>query len=250
MARLLQQLALEKVRNHDEEGARQVLVEKAGVMEALEKGAVKAEANYTLARKLASKIADKQAALLNKVRPPTSSSSGSGSSSWSSAAPSSGSSSSSYYPKVPDILPDTGSNHQPLKWKWEQSLIEARMRLASEEAKAQAEGVGARARRSAEDAIAAAQARLGQTAQEGISAAQARLRQQAQQDIAEAQARLRAQGSKAGSSLEEARARLRLREQEVLEYVRRVMARYRRGEYVSEEELEFAFQQLEQRARL
>ncbi|GFH28450.1 uncharacterized protein HaLaN_26941, partial [Haematococcus lacustris] len=41
MARLLQQLALEKVRNHDEEGARQVLVEKAGVMEALEKGAVK-----------------------------------------------------------------------------------------------------------------------------------------------------------------------------------------------------------------
>ncbi|GFH16206.1 uncharacterized protein HaLaN_12585, partial [Haematococcus lacustris] len=66
MARLLQQLALEKVRNHDEEGARQVLVEKAGVMEALEKGAVKAEANYTLARKLASKIADKQAALLNK----------------------------------------------------------------------------------------------------------------------------------------------------------------------------------------
>ena len=34
---------------------------------------------------------------------------------------------------------------------------------------------------------------------------------------------------------------------QVLAYVRRIMARYRRGEYVSEDELEFAFQQLEKR---
>jgi hypothetical protein len=34
---------------------------------------------------------------------------------------------------------------------------------------------------------------------------------------------------------------------QVLDYVRRIMSRYRRGEYVSEEELEFAFQQLEKR---
>ena len=34
---------------------------------------------------------------------------------------------------------------------------------------------------------------------------------------------------------------------QILEYCRRIVARYRRGEYVTEQELEFAFEQLERR---
>lgn len=51
----------------------------------------------------------------------------------------------------------------------------------------------------------------------------------------------------AEESIAEARERLRAQDTQILEYCRRIVARYRRGEYVSEDELEFAFDQLERR---
>lgn len=51
----------------------------------------------------------------------------------------------------------------------------------------------------------------------------------------------------AEESIQSAQERLRQQDAEVLAYVRRIMTRYRRGDNVSEEELEFAFQQLEKR---
>eukprot|EP00798_Chlamydomonas_sp_ICE-L_P031376 gene31376-6535_t len=49
------------------------------------------------------------------------------------------------------------------------------------------------------------------------------------------------------NSITEAQQRLRQQDAEVLAYVRSIMARYKKGEYVSEDELEFAFRQLETR---
>ncbi len=54
----------------------------------------------------------------------------------------------------------------------------------------------------------------------------------------------------AEESIQQAQERLRQQDAEVLAYVGRIMARYRRGEYVAEDELEFAFQQLEKRFML
>ena len=48
-------------------------------------------------------------------------------------------------------------------------------------------------------------------------------------------------------SIQEAQQRLRKQEAEILAYVKEIMSRYRRGDYVAEEELEFAFRQLESR---
>lgn len=60
-----------------------------------------------------------------------------------------------------------------------------------------------------------------------------------------AQARIR---TNAGESLAAARARLAAQEAEALSRVRQLMARYRAGEYVSEDELDWAFRVLERRA--
>ncbi len=51
----------------------------------------------------------------------------------------------------------------------------------------------------------------------------------------------------AEESLAQARERLRAQDAQILEYCRRIVSRYRRGEYVAEDELEFAFDQLEKR---
>jgi hypothetical protein len=51
----------------------------------------------------------------------------------------------------------------------------------------------------------------------------------------------------AEESIQEGQERLRRRDAEIMAYISGIIARYRRGDLVAEEELEFASQQLEQR---
>uniref|UniRef100_A0A7S0S0X0 Uncharacterized protein n=1 Tax=Chlamydomonas leiostraca TaxID=1034604 RepID=A0A7S0S0X0_9CHLO len=245
MVRLLEELALEKVKSGDESGARQALAEKASAKEALEKNSTKSQANFELAQKLAAAIGQKQAALLAALRAATSAtttssaapnqptqdprpagsqSAGTGAS-YSSSTYSSGSS----YGSTSGFSNDATATGGPA-WRWQQSLAEAKERVRKQEATAQQLGRAARL-----------------SAEESIASARERLKAQTEASLSEAQQRIREAAAGSGSSIEAAQERLKQRDEEVLAYVRRVMGRYRRGEYVSEEELEFAFKQLEQR---
>jgi hypothetical protein len=51
----------------------------------------------------------------------------------------------------------------------------------------------------------------------------------------------------ADESIKEAQARLRKQDAEMTAYVDSILARFRKGEYVDQEELDFAFQQMERR---
>jgi len=222
MVRLLDDLALEKVRGGDEEAAKQVLLEKTSTGEVLDKASAKSQANYALAAKLAQRIGEKQNELLellrmNPLAAGTSSTNSTNSSSTSSSSTSSNRSSSG-----------SGSG-RPYAAPWEKSLEEARERIRTAE-KDTASSVRV-ARKGAEESVAAALTRLRakDAERESLGQARDRLKRNAEESIAEAQERLRQQDA------------------EVLAYVRRVMGRYRRGEYVSEDELEFAFMQLEKR---
>lgn len=234
MARLLEQLALEKVSQQDESGARQALQEKAAVMETLDKNSAKADVNYKLAAVLASKISTKQSQLLSQLRASGNDQQGSTTSSYSSPSYSSpasspGYSSSSASSGYSSSYSSSDSTDGP-KWKWQQSLEEAKERLKSQEAAASRDGRMAKL-----------------SAEASILEAKQRISSQASQSIRDAQERLRAMDSNSQNTIAAAQARLRMRDEEVLKYVRRIMARYRAGEYVSEDELEFAFRQLEKR---
>lgn len=231
MARLLEQLALEKVSQQDESGARQALQEKAAVMETLDKNSAKADVNYKLAAVLATKISTKQSQLLSQLRASSNDqhTSSYSSSSYSTPVSSTGHSSSSASSGYSSSYMSSNNTDGP-KWKWQQSLEEAKERLKSQEAAASRDGRMAKL-----------------SAEASILEAKERISSQASQSIRDAQERLRAMDSNSQNTIAAAQARLRMRDEEVLKYVRRIMARYRAGEYVSEDELEFAFRQLEKR---
>eukprot|EP00198_Chlamydomonas_reinhardtii_P001079 XP_001690414.1 predicted protein [Chlamydomonas reinhardtii] len=194
MSRLLEDLALEKVKQGDDAGAKQVLQEKNSIKEIIDSSNNKAQANFALAGKLATLIGDKHHQLLELM--------GGASSAAGSA-----------------------------------SGAEAQQRVR--QAEAEASKMGRLAAMSAEDSIQAARDRLAQRQAElGIAAGSSG------ESILQARDRLR---RTAEESIQEARARLREQDAQILEYCRRIVARYRRGEYVTEQELEFAFEQLERR---
>lgn len=249
MVQLLDKLALEKIKEGDEDGARQVLKEKASTGDVLQRTNARAQVNYTLASKLADKIGMVQRQLVDILSPaggsdggssaaqqpqpaspqPTSSasttaaSSSTFSGSGSGAAGGYGYGSSSYGAGGGAF----GGGYVPRKPSWEQSIEAARERIRSAEQFAAAEGL-----------------RANRQARESVEAARERLRQQALESVANAQRRVRA---KATESIAEARARIAAEDSAVLAKVQALMARYRSGEYVSEDELEWAFRQLERR---
>lgn len=65
MTRLLERLAMDKVAEGDDAGARQVLQEKAAVAEVLSRTSSRAQTNFALAAKLAEKIGQHQADLMD-----------------------------------------------------------------------------------------------------------------------------------------------------------------------------------------
>ncbi|GLC52523.1 hypothetical protein PLESTB_000639100 [Pleodorina starrii] len=249
MSKLLEDLALEKVRTGDEAGAKTVLQEKNSLREIIDKSNSKAQVNFALAGKLAALIGDKHnelVALLGDPNQQQQQQQGWGQEQASSSErPVYGSGSS--WPEPPSPVSGYGSRGVTAaggygsggggggyQMPWERSLVEARQRVRQAEAEAQR--MGRLAAMSAEDSIAAARERLAQRGPQGpgdrtesILQARERLRRSAEESIAEARERLRAQDT------------------QILEYCRRIVTRYRRGEYVSEDELEFAFEQLERR---
>ncbi|GIL75541.1 hypothetical protein Vretimale_15154 [Volvox reticuliferus] len=224
MSKLLEDLALEKIKAGDEGAAKMVLQEKNSLREIIDKSNAKAQANFALAGRLASLIGDKHHELVDLL--------GRGSQGLGQGLTDTGSASrSASWPDMPSTsLYGNGGGYQ---LPWERSLAEAQQRVRQAEVEAQR--MGKLAALSAEDSIAAARDRLVQrgasvgSRSESILQARERLRRTAEESIAEARERLRAQDS------------------QILEYCRRIVARYRRGEYVSEDELEFAFDQLEKR---
>ncbi|KAG1672696.1 hypothetical protein FOA52_005173 [Chlamydomonas sp. UWO 241] len=222
----LEALAVRRLKAGDDDSAKTVLREKAVAVKALEKTSAKARANFALAAKLATKIGLCQKALLEPPAPPPPTYSPTGGSGSTAAAPP---------PSAWDTPPSSSydgagsySSYTPPKPAWQVSIEEARARAASASASA---------------ASAGRAARMG--AEESIAAARERLRAQGADDtLRERTSRVQA-GVGPDASIRAAQERLRAQEAEVLAYVEKIMARYRRGEPVSEEELEFAFAQLE-----
>jgi len=238
VAEMLGNLALDKVRAGDEDGARKVLQEKASVREALDKNTARADANYELAKRLSAKIVEYQELLLFTEAAAVTRS-------MRSAPPPAP----SYTPSIPSapFAPPPGNIWSPLstgssagssetgpQWQWQTSLDEARKRLDTQERSAV--GEGRRARMGVEEDIMRAKQRIAESVQSTVHSS-----------VLEGQQRLRGKSTESGSSVVDAQARLKARDEEVLAHVKKVMARYRRGEYVSDSELEFAFKQLEQR---
>ncbi|KAI8463708.1 MAG: hypothetical protein J3K34DRAFT_136984 [Monoraphidium minutum] len=280
MVQLLDRLALEKIRDGDEEGARQVVTEKASTKDVLERTNARAQVNYQLASKLADKIGRVQLQLVQMLAPgdaPRPSAAPAAAPPPAAAAPG---------PSAPQQPAGTEPQYAPRKPDWEASLEAARARLAAAEAAAPAAssaaapapsaprqpaapasgGYGggaaapqyaarkpdweasleaARARLAAAEAAAASEGRRpAWQPRESLEEARERLRAQAVSGVVEAQQRMR---SRASESISEARARIAAEDEAVLAKVQALMARYRRGEYVSEDELEWAFRQLEKR---
>ncbi|PNW80874.1 hypothetical protein CHLRE_07g333150v5 [Chlamydomonas reinhardtii] len=250
MSRLLEDLALEKVKQGDDAGAKQVLQEKNSIKEIIDSSNNKAQANFALAGKLATLIGDKHHQLLELMGGASSaagSASGAGGSSWPQPAsspasraprPASASTSSTSSTSTSSWATGTGAGAgRGYEMPWQTSLQEAQQRVR--QAEAEASKMGRLAAMSAEDSIQAARDRLAQRQAElGIAAGSSG------ESILQARDRLR---RTAEESIQEARARLREQDAQILEYCRRIVARYRRGEYVTEQELEFAFEQLERR---
>lgn len=236
MGALLERLALDRLRDGDEDGARAALVEKSSVEEARRRSGSRAEANFALAGKLAHKIGAQHTALQqlllseqdkeedvattaassdildDNITLPASVSSGSSSTSSSASMHGHGG----------------GSASRPQQLPWQASLLEARERIKSAEAEAAASGRAA-----------------DRQARESIEAARERLRAQARGSLAAAQSRI---AQSASESIGAARARIAAEDAALLAEVRRVVARYRAGEDVPEATLSWAFQQLERRA--
>ncbi|KIZ00689.1 hypothetical protein MNEG_7277 [Monoraphidium neglectum] len=199
MIQLLERLALEKIKDGDEEGARQVLTEKASTREILERTNSRAQINYTLASKLADKIGSVQQRLVEQL--------GGASTGGSTAQPPRQQQQQQQPSLQEERRPaqaaggdvsssggggDFASSYAPRRPAWESSLEEARARI-----------------KQAEEAAAAEGRRTAWQARETIEEARERLRRQA------------------------------------VDSVQALMARYKRGEYVTEDELEWA--QLEKR---
>eukprot|EP00877_Chromochloris_zofingiensis_P007391 jgi/Chrzof1/2905/Cz12g03140.t1 len=239
MVGLLQKLAAEKVTEGDEQGARQVLKEKAAVREIYDKNNTRAQTNFALAAKLADKIGAQQAELMQLLQKGTTGSSSS--SRPTTAAPTPSRSNSSYsYSQSSSSSSSTASNSnsdtasssitgssQPYQAPWERSLAEAKQRLKTLEQEAVASG-----------------SRAQRTAQESIEEARQRLRASAIESVSEARGRIR---KSAVESISEARQRIAQQDAAMLARVHELVARYRRGEYVPESEIEWAFKQLETR---
>lgn len=243
MQRLLEDLALEKVKAGDEAGARAVLQEKNSLREIIDKSNEKAQANFMLAGKLAAKIGDKHndlVALLGQ---------GQGQGGAAAAAPAPASPRGAAWPEPPGAGSSSygGSSYGGYggstagsaagggyQMPWEKSIAEAQQRVR--QAEAEANRMGRLAALGAEESIEAARERLRQRGAAGGGSGA--------ESILEARARLR---RSAEDSIAAARERLAKQDAALLEYCRRIVARYRRGEAVSEDELEFAFDQMERR---
>ncbi|MEW5301330.1 MAG: hypothetical protein WDW36_004195 [Sanguina aurantia] len=114
---------------------------------------------------------------------------------------------------------------------WQKGMADAAARVKDAESNANSlVRAGWRAMLSAEASIADAKARLKQ--------------RESKEDILDASSRLR-RGTE--DSMSEARERLRQQDLKIIKNCRAIVARYRRGDYVSEQELEYAFRELETR---
>ncbi|GBF91661.1 hypothetical protein Rsub_03965 [Raphidocelis subcapitata] len=270
MVQLLDNLALEKMKEDDEAGARAVLHEKASTRDVLDRTNARAQTHYQLASKLAEKIGLVQAQLVELLTPgggaAAAASSSSGGASAGGPAAAAAPKEAAPEPAAPPAPEPEGSapgtsfygagaygaggygaggygagggdggawGYTPKRPAWQASIEAARERIKSAEAVAAA---------AAAAAVAEGQAAAWQ-ARESIDQARDRLRRQAAEGVAEAQQRVR---SKANESIAEARARIAAEDAAVLAKVQALMARYRRGDYVTEDELEWAFRQLERR---
>ncbi|GAX77741.1 hypothetical protein CEUSTIGMA_g5184.t1 [Chlamydomonas eustigma] len=243
MITLLENLALQKVKEGNELSAKEILIEKSATNEALSQNSAKAQKYYALAAKLAEKIGEKQRSVLVLLK-------NSGLASHpispypSSVAASKGSTSLGSSEHFSDDLRSRRLNEAPASRKaeyesstgfgvpsWQTSLEDAKIRI-----------------RDAENASRQLSQSANLSAQESIEAARERIRQRSSHEslLQAAQSRLKRD---ADNSIQAAQERLRQQDQEVLAYVGRIMARYRNGENVTEDELEFAFQQMEKRFR-
>lgn len=207
VVRLLGELAERQVGEGEEEAARKTLIEKASAKEAQEKTSSKALANFALASKLANKIG----AMTGRAPPPPPPPSAPQTrfrERQDEAPPS---------PSYSDSTSDSSySSYTFQKPKWQESLEEAKERMKDVEGAAGR--VGAAARVSAESSIAAAQERLRR---QGFMSSEEKIR--------------------------DGQKRLREQDEQVMTHVKRILSRYRQGDRVTEEELEFAFQMLERR---
>lgn len=96
------------------------------------------------------------------------------------------------------------------------------------------------------NAMQEARDRLRSQALQDIASAQERVRSKVANDLAAARERLDASKRRAQESLEEARARIAAADAAALAQVRDLVARYKRGEYVAEQDIEWAFRVLEE----
>ncbi|KAF8054895.1 hypothetical protein HT031_006894 [Scenedesmus sp. PABB004] len=245
MARLLERLALDKVAEGDEPGARAVLQEKVAVAEVLARTSGRSQVNYALAAKLAEKIGQEQAELMELLggggaAQQTASASASGpatppqadAGSARAMAGSSSASADSSRRSSGDAGSSAGSQGASgpagFEAPWERSLTDARARITAAEQEAKAAGRAAAWR-----------------ANESLEEARERLRSQAYESVAAAQQRIRATASE---SIEAARARIAAEDAEALRKVKAVVDRYKAGGYVPEEELDWAFSELQRRS--
>jgi len=225
MIDLLDKLALEKVTEGDDDGARRILKEKEEVSLMLEKTKTRAENNYALAAKLAEAIGQKQTELVSLL--PSTSRAEPSTPSLPLGAPT--------VPPVYESYKSTSTSSIPfeppafgsrLKPKWETSLEAARARI---QADAQAANMDARwAVSNAEDSIAAALNRIDMQKQD-IMIHRNRIRRTAEQSILEAKERLKKQ------------------EEEALDEIKWLMRRYSTGEYIPDYLLDSAFDKLSRR---
>lgn len=281
MVQLLEKLALEKVTQGDEAAAKQALKEKASVSELMEKSNVRAQNNFTLAAALANRIGIIQAELLELMQAMTASSSTS-SGNFGTSRPASTTYSASIGARQDgDRSGDFGStsggassstsNSNSSTYRdgdrvapWQQSLLDAQQRLREQQEREAAAAAAAAAspsydarpswQRAIEDAQDVARFReaeileraraLRQDAEASVIAARERLSQRAagSESLEQARARLR---STSESSIVAAQQRLREQDQEALAIARRIVQRLRRGEYVSDDQVEWAFRQLD-----
>ena len=206
----LSSLALEKVKQGDEKAAREALKEKKLTQELLSRVEERSLSNYRLASTIGTKIAASmtERRMMQDATP------------GESVSPSASTTTSSE-PESPVSISST----------WQENLEEAKARVYQEQLKA--EGAGLRAKARVDELVPK------------FTKVREKIKKQAADDLNEALERVRQSPKSPAESILDARERLRASDRETMAEIRLVMEKKRKGEYVSNEEIDWAFQMMD-----
>lgn len=203
----LSSLALEKVKQGDEKAAREALKEKKLTQELLSRVEERSLSNYRLASTIGTKMA---ASVTERDRMMQDATPGE---------------------NVSPSASTTTSSEPSISLTWQENLEEAKARVYQEQLKA--EGAGLRAKARVDELVPK------------FTEVREKIKKQAADDLNEALERVRQSPKSPAESILDAHERLRASDRETMAEIRLVMEKKRKGEYVSNEEIDWAFQMMD-----